>query len=62
MKKNNILLTALAVVLILSLSIGSALAYFTDWTEADGAEVVHDHRGAESGELGKAHRHQEYIR
>ena len=41
MKKNNILLTALAAVLILSLSIGSALAYFTDWTDADGGETVH---------------------
>ena len=41
MKKNKILLTVLAVVLILSLSIGSALAYFTDWTDADGKKVVH---------------------
>jgi len=41
MKKNRILLTALAAVLVLSLSIGSALAYFTDWTNADGAEVIH---------------------
>ena len=41
MKKNRILLTALAAVLILSLSIGSALAYFTDWTDANGEEVVH---------------------
>ena len=41
MKKNKILLTAVAAALILSLSIGSALAYFTDWTEADGKEAVH---------------------
>ena len=41
MKKSRLLLTVLAAALILSLSIGSALAYFTDWTDADGAEVVH---------------------
>lgn len=41
MKKNRILLTALAAALILALSIGSALAYFTDWTLADGTETVH---------------------
>ena len=41
MKKNRILLTALAAALILALSIGSALAYFTDWTQADGAETIH---------------------
>lgn len=41
MKKNRILLTALAAALILALSIGSALAYFTDWTLADGTETIH---------------------
>ena len=41
MKNSRLLLTVLAGVLILSVTIGTALAYFTDWTEADGAEVVH---------------------
>ena len=41
MKKNRILLTALAAALILALSVGSALAYFTDWTQAEGKQPIH---------------------
>lgn len=40
MKKRNILLAALAVVLLLSVSIGSALGYFTDHDEGSGEGAI----------------------
>ena len=41
MKKRHLILAVLAVVLVLSTSIGAAFAYFTAFTEAKGGYVIH---------------------
>ena len=41
MKESKLFLTILAAVLIVTLSIGSALAYFTDSTDVNGKETVY---------------------
>lgn len=41
MKKRDMILAVLAVILVLSASIGAALAYFTSYAEARGGYVVH---------------------
>ena len=41
MKKRTLLLAVLAVILVMSSSIGSAVAYFTTYAKARGGYVIH---------------------